>query len=403
MCLGIILSFNLKAQIDSTLLKKTTDSSKVSMNMDAVYNRPFLQAGKLPISLGGYAEVNYQHMGTDGISAGHQFQFRRLTLFTASSISKRIKFLAEIEFEPEDSHLEIALEFASVDLEFHPLLNLRGGLILNPIGAFNQNHDGPKWEFTDRPIAMTKMLPATWTNTGFGLYGKQFAGKWMFGYEAYLSGGFDGSIIDNEENRTFLPESKENTGRLLESASGEPMFTGKISMRNVSIGELGISYMGGVYNQYQVDGLSVDEARRLDVIALDFNTTIPGLNTNLITEWAWVFVETPANYIENFGSRQQGGFADLIQPVVKRKILGWDNAVLNLAVRGEYVDWNKGNFNATGTNIGDDCWSIMPGISFRPTSRSVLRFNYRYMEERDLMGNPPALTGGFNFGISTYF
>ncbi|MCU0609428.1 MAG: hypothetical protein MUF22_06665, partial [Chitinispirillaceae bacterium] len=36
--------------------------------------------------------------GTDGVTEGHQFQMRRLTLFVASSIYRRIKFLSEIEF-----------------------------------------------------------------------------------------------------------------------------------------------------------------------------------------------------------------------------------------------------------------------------------------------------------------
>jgi len=62
---------------------------------------------------------------------------RRLTLFVSSSISKRIKFLTEIEFE--DGTKEINIEFASVDFEFAPLLNFRGGIVMNPIGAFNQN------------------------------------------------------------------------------------------------------------------------------------------------------------------------------------------------------------------------------------------------------------------------
>jgi hypothetical protein len=169
---------NAIAQIDPLLLKTpVTDTAKKILNMDAVYNRPFISVGKLPVSVGGYMEANWQHLGTDGISEGHQFQFRRMTLFVASTISKRIKFLSEIEFEPAEK--EIAVEFAAVDIELHPLLNIRGGMIMNPIGAFNQNHDGPKWEFTDRPIAATQMLPATWSNAGFGLFGKQYNKDWM--------------------------------------------------------------------------------------------------------------------------------------------------------------------------------------------------------------------------------
>ena len=390
------------AQIDASLLKRVPKDTIVhTMNMDAIYNRPFLQAGKLPISLGGYVEANWQHLGTDGISEGHQFQFRRMTLFLSSSLSKRIKFLSEIEFE--DGAKEISIEFAALDFEFYPLLNFRGGMILNPIGAFNQNHDGPKWEFTDRPIAMTQMLPATWSNAGFGLYGKQYKKNWMLGYEVYLTGGFDNSIIDNPRNRTYLPATKANKDRFEESLTGEPLLTAKLAVRNKRIGELGISFMGGVYNKWQNDGIILDKKRRCDVLDVDFNTTLPKIKTYITAEWAWVFVNIPDTYTQQYGKRQMGGFVDIVQPVIRRPLLGWDKAVFNMACRLEYVDWNAGRFNETGSVIGDELWSVMPGISFRPTSQTVLRLNYRYQKEHDILGNPPSTTGGFIFGISSYF
>ena len=43
------------AQVDSTLFKRTQkDTSKLLLNMDAVYNRPFLSVSKLPVAVGGY-------------------------------------------------------------------------------------------------------------------------------------------------------------------------------------------------------------------------------------------------------------------------------------------------------------------------------------------------------------
>lgn len=398
----LFLSINSVAQIDPSLLKRISkDTTKQTMNMDAVYNRPFVAVGKLPVSLGGYAEVNWQHIGTDGVSEGHQFQMRRMTLFVASTISKKIKFLSEIELE--EGGKEIAVEFASVDVEFHPLLNLRGGIVLNPIGAFNQNHDGPKWEFTDRPISATQMLPATWSNAGFGLYGKQYSKDWMFGYEAYLTGNFDNSIIDNAENKTFLPAAKNNSERFEEINSGLPLLTAKVAVKNNKIGELGLSYMGGVYNKFQDDGLQLDEKRRVDVFAIDFNSTITKTKTFFTGEWAWVKVNVPATFTQQYGNKQQGGFLDIVQPIIKKKMLGWNDAVLNIACRLEYVDWNVGKFTSTGGNISEHLWSIMPAISFRPTSQTVFRFNYRHQRQTDLLGNPPAVTGGFSFGISTYF
>ncbi len=399
---ALLFSLVAAAQIDPALLKRIPkDTAKPMLNMDAVYNRPFVAVGKLPVSVGGYMEANWQHLGTDGVSEGHQFQFRRMTLFVSSTIGKRLKFLSEIEFE--DGAKEISIEFAAIDIELHPLLNLRGGMILNPIGAFNQNHDGPKWEFTDRPIAATQMLPATWSNAGFGIYGKHYNKDWMFGYEAYLSGNFDNTIIDNVENKTFLPAAKNNKERFEEINSGLPLLTSKVAVRNSKIGELGLSYMGGVYNKFQDDGLQLDDKRRVDVFAVDFNTTLPKLKTFITAEWAWIKVNVPATFTQQYGNKQQGGFLDIVQPLIKKKMLGWPNATLNLACRLEYVDWNKGTFTSTGGNIAEDLWSIMPAVSFRPTAQTVLRLNYRHQGQRDLLGNPRAKTGGFSFGISTYF
>ena len=396
-----VISNTINAQIDPSLLKRVSKDTTKVLNMDAIYNRPTLNINKTPIAIGGYVETNWQHLTTDGVSEGHQFQARRLSIFMSSSIGKRVKFLSELEFEEGGN--EIAIEFASVDVEFHPLANFRAGIIVNPIGAFNQNHDGPKWEFTDRPIPATQMLPGTFSNVGAGLYGKKYHKNWMYGYEAYFSGSFDNSIIENTQNKTYLPAAKDNPDRLEEINSGIPLFTGKIAVRNSKIGEIGLSYMGGVYNKFQEDGIIIDEKRSVNIFAIDFNTTLPNTKTFITTEFAWINVDVPSTYSQQFGSKQQGGFIDIVQPILNRTMLGWEKATLNVACRLEYVDWNVGKFNETGGNIGEDLWSVVSAISFRPNSQTVIRLNYRLLKQRDILSNPPSITDGFNFGISTYF
>jgi hypothetical protein len=401
-CLVLILGNFSMAQIDSTLLKRVArDTSKMLLNLDAIYNRPFLSVQKTPVAVGGYVEANWQHLGTDGVTEGHQFQMKRLTLFVASGISRRIKFLSEIEFE--DGTKEINIEFASVDFEFHPLLNLRGGVVMNPIGAFNQNHDGPKWEFIDRPFSATQLLPATWSNVGFGIYGKLYKNNWAYAYEAYLTNGFDDQIILNQQNRTFLPASKTNRERFEESFNGQAMLTAKTAIKNKKIGEIGISYMGGVYNKFQDDGLTLDKKRRVDVLAIDFNTTIPLVRTWITSEWTLIKVDVPETYSQQFGNKQRGGFLDIVQPVFKKNIFGFEKSVINAACRFEYVDWNVGKFKETGENIKDDFVSVVPGLSWRPTSQTVIRLNYRYNWQTDIFGNRPSKTAGFQFGFSSYF
>lgn len=378
------------------------DSIQESMNMDAVYDRPFLTFDKFPVNLGGYLEANSIYSIEDGLTEGLSFQARRLTLFVSASISKRIKFLTELEFE--DGTKEIAIEFASMDIALHPLLNLRGGIVLNPIGSFNQNHDGPKWEFVERPDVSTNLLPATFSNAGFGLYGKTNRGDWTLGYEAYLTNGFDTSIIDNEEQRTFLPAVKENPSRFEENFSGRPLLNGKLAIKHPKLGEMGISYMGGAYNREEIDGLQVDtETRRVDVLALDLNTAIARTGTKFIGEMAYIWVGVPDTFTQQFGNRQMGFFVDIIQPILKTEIFDWENAILNLSLRTDYVDYNIGRFTQTDTKIGDDLIALTPALSFRPSPQTVLRINYRYQWQQDILNNPASKTATWYFGFSTYF
>lgn len=383
-------------------LAQELEKDPPNMNMDAVFNRPTLTADDAPIAIGGYLEANTIHkINDEGDSDGLSFQARRLTLFLSSSITNRIKFMTEIEFE--DGGNEVEIEFAAMDVAFHTLLNLRGGIVMNPIGAFNENHDGPKWEFVERPDVATRMMAATLSNAGFGLHGKTHHKNWIFGYEAYLTNGFNGSIISNEEDKTYLPAGKEDPKRFMENASGKAMFTGKIAIKNHQFGELGFSYMGGTYNKFEDDGEDVEKPANLNVFAIDFNTEIKNWGTKFVGETSWIRVDTPENYTEQYGSKQFGFFMDIIQPVYKNKILDWEEATLNLAARIDYVDWNIGKFKSTHTKIGDELIAISPAISFRPTPQTVFRINYRYEWQKDIINNPAEQTAIWYVGFSTYF
>lgn len=397
--IGVCQSYS---QTDTSKIKRLNgDTNKVILNMDAVYNRPFLQYGKMPVALGGYLEANTHYAVTDGVGEGLSFQIPRVTLFVSSSLHSKIKFLSEIEFE--EGTKEINIEFAALDVNFHSLFNFRSGIVMNPIGAFNQNHDGPKWEFVERPISATQLLPATFSNAGFGCFGKTYKPGFVWAYEFYLTNGFNSNIIQNTQNKTFLPAAKLNPNRFEESFNGSPLWNAKTTFRYKQLGEIGFSYMGGVYNQFQSEGLRLDKKRKIQVVAIDYTTTIPKLNTTLISEFCWINLDVPNGYTQQFGNKQLGGFIDIIQPIVKKPMLGFEKAVLNFALRAEYVDWNQGKFRETNQNISDHVFAIVPAISFRTSQQTVFRLNYRYQWQSDLLGNPAAKTAAIQFGMSSYF
>ncbi len=403
LALGLFAS-TANAQVLDSLLKQTKpagDSTLVT-NKDAIYNRPFVLSanlGRSSTALGGYVEGNTNYFATDGVSDGFTMELRRFNLFVYSSVANKIKFLSEVEFEHGTE--EIALETALLDFEFHPMFNFRAGILLPPIGYFNQNHDSPKWEFVDRPLVSTTIIPATLSEVGFGVHGKiPVKENKAFTYEVYLVNGLRDQIIANAENRTSLQAGK-NPEMFAEDNNGSPMLTGRIAIKDRKHGEIGVSYYGGIYNTFQADGLILDNKRSLHLFALDYNLSVKKLQIN--GEAAWVQVEVPTGYTKQFGSKQKGVHVDFIYPVRKGVLLSWNNTVLNANFRFEYADYNVGTFTETTGNIADDIIAVVPGVSLRLQSNTVIRANYRYHWQQDLVGNPAARTAGFQFGVASYF
>ena len=395
----ILIPLVSNAQLDSIIKRTPIDTSALKINQDALYNRPFISVGKTSTALGGYVEGNTNYFSTDGISEGFSMELRRFNIFLYSSIGKRIKFLSELEFEHGTE--EISLETAQLDFEFSPALKFRAGIIVAPIGAFNQNHDGPKWEFIERPLMATQIIPSTLSEIGFGFHGKVYGHDAAISYEAYLVNGLRDGIILNSEGRTFLQEGK-SPEMFGEDNNGSPMLTGKISLKHRQIAEIGFSYYGGIYNTFRLDGIQIDSKRKLSIFAVDLNATVfkKGI---MNVEFANVSLDVPESAGENYGTKQNGIYAELVYPVFKRKIAGFEHTTFYLSFRAERIDYNVGKFKSTGENIYDDVKAIVPGISVRPSANTVIRFNYRYHWEKDLIGNPTIKTAGFQFGVASYF
>ena len=133
----------------------------------------------------------------------------------------------------------------------------------------------------------------------------------------------DQSIIENDQNRTYLPSSKANAERFEE---GHVLYTGKLAVRHKRVGEIGVSFMTGKYNDEQEDGLTFDRSRWITAAAIDFSTKLPGIQTTITGEVAKIWVDVPSTYSQQFGSQQQGGFVDFVQPIIQRPIFHFSNA-----------------------------------------------------------------------------
>lgn len=125
------------------------------------------------LSIGGYGELLYQNFGDrdDGPASGKTdtFDVLRGVLYFGYKFNDRFLLNTEIEYEHAGS--EVAVEFAYVDYLWRPEVNLRGGLVLIPMGFLNELHEPTVFLGSRRPDIEQAIIPSTWREGGFGLFG----------------------------------------------------------------------------------------------------------------------------------------------------------------------------------------------------------------------------------------
>ncbi|MBI3356060.1 MAG: hypothetical protein HY038_04690, partial [Nitrospirae bacterium] len=183
-----------------------------------VYAKPFVSAPKAIV--GGYMDIQYRSQRKASIEAGdgrpgitNNFDQQRFVPFIYADVTEHVKFAAEIEIEhgireSSGNEIEIGLEFAHIDYLINEKLNLRGGVLLLPLGKFNLLHDSPLNDLTDRPLVSQFIIPTTMSETGAGFYGTLYPGRTgKLDYELYVTTGpcgydSNGNPLVNEADGT---------------------------------------------------------------------------------------------------------------------------------------------------------------------------------------------------------
>ncbi|HET9440967.1 MAG TPA: hypothetical protein VFO52_12385 [Longimicrobiales bacterium] len=146
------------------------------------------------VSVGGYGEVLYQNFAQeredDAPSAlRDQVDALRLILYVGYKFTDKLLLNSEIEFEHGTTGQggEASVEFAYLDYRHSDAIGLRAGMLLVPMGLLNELHEPPIFLGTTRPETENAIIPSTWRENGFGVFGELGA----FSYRAYVVNGFD--------------------------------------------------------------------------------------------------------------------------------------------------------------------------------------------------------------------
>jgi cell division protein FtsB len=148
------------------------------------------------LSIGGYGELLYESFDSEldsGAASNRtdQLDVLRAVVYFGYKWNDRWLLNTEIEYEHGSTGEggEVAVEFAYVDYLWKPEIGLRAGLLLVPMGFLNELHEPTVFLGARRPQVETAILPTTWRESGFGIFGN----LGPVSYRTYVLNGLDAS------------------------------------------------------------------------------------------------------------------------------------------------------------------------------------------------------------------
>ena len=210
------------------------------------------------ITIGGYGQIDYnQPEGDNG-----KLDVHRLVMLLGYKFNDKVQFVTEIEYE----HVkELYVEQAFLNYSLNDNLNIRGGLMLVPMGIVNEYHEPTTFNGVERPNLDKSIVPTTWREIGVGVSGKFNDANLR--YQAYIFNGFasvNGSSYLGGKNGLRSGRQKG-----AESTINTPNLSAKIDYYGIQGLRLGLSgYFGRSQAEDDVD----------DIDGADIGVTMFGLD-----------------------------------------------------------------------------------------------------------------------------
>lgn len=156
------------------------------------------------LSIGGYGEAHYRNEVSDKGGVDDQADFLRLVTYLGYKYNDWIIFNSEIEFEHGTTSStvssnggSVSVELAQLDFLLHPKINVRGGMLLVPVGFINLIHEPPFFLGNRRPPVEQIIIPSTWRSNGAGLFGEIVPGLTYsaYGITSFNAVGYSASSL----------------------------------------------------------------------------------------------------------------------------------------------------------------------------------------------------------------
>lgn len=217
------------------------------------------------VQVHGYADIHSNNTLDGG---PRKFDVHRAVIGIHAGLTDRISYAMEVDFE--HSFKEPELEFAQVDFVVNPMLTIRAGDMLLPVGPLNEFHEPPLFLSVERPYIEKDVIPTSWQEIGAGVLLSLFDSR--LGVRSYVVNGLNGKELGNgtagiRKARTKGIEPQSRDMASVSRAEFSPVLPLKIGAS---------FYMGGADHSY-------DEADQISVTMseVDAKYKLRGLVTKL--------------------------------------------------------------------------------------------------------------------------
>jgi len=345
------------------------------------------------VTVGAYGEILYnQPEGANG-----ELDVQRLVLLFGYNFNDKIQFVTEIEVE----HVkEVFVEQAFINYNVANNVNLRGGLMLVPMGIINEFHEPTTFNGTERPGVDNVIVPTTWREIGVGVTGR--FNSISLGYQAYIFNGFKSAESDGEGGiNGFLKGSNGlRSGRQkgIQSTVSSPTLSAKVDYYGIRGLRLGLAtYLGKTQAEDDVKKL---EGARIGVSMLGFDARYAYKRFMARGQFiqGWLSDTEAYNSLtgQDLGSALQGWYVEgafnLLPQGKKQKLFAF--------ARFESYDTHA---QTDGTLVRNDTYNrsdITTGLTYHIVTGVVVKGDYQFRSNA-LEGSD--IPNQLNFGIGVWF
>ncbi len=371
-------------------------------------SKVYLKPGR-GLSIGGYGELAIGKIPDDG---NNIIDAQRAVFYIGYKFTEHIVFNSEIEFEhgSTSSNLDgqdgsVSLEFAYLDFLIKDYLNIRGGLLLVPVGVTNVQHEPTTFYGVFRPSVETQIIPSTWRENGIGFHGGvDFETAGSFSYKAFLMNSADSRGFKASNNRGI--RTKGNRSRFNDVA-----FVSRLEYSPIPTVKLGGSmYLGNTGQDVRVSNeASAFNGDRIkgfwQIYEADAQFKWRGLDLRGLITWTFLddVDEINANLgftgDESVGSEQFGFYV-----VAAYNILGemdlQSRYLQNLSPFFRFEDYDTQKDVPAGfeRNPENDRREYTLGLDYKPIPNVVVKIDYQFLDNE--AGND---NNQLNFGLGYVF